>query len=207
MIEGGRKSMKVILCTVALILALENGAFADPFDEGAAASKAGDHRKAIEIWRPWAEQGHSKAEFALGVTYDIGRGVVQDKAEAMKWFIRAAEHGHVGAQFSVGHAYFTGEGVKQDYVAASAWLDRAANQGDKFSQLILGGLYAQGFGGKKDLVQALKWLIVSAEGESVFREKASNNRDMLIKVMSAEQVAQARKLASEWTVKLERQSP
>ena len=65
--------------------------------------------------------------------YDLGRGVPEDDAEAVRWYRMAAEQGHADAQFNPGNRYANGEGVVQDDVHAYLWLNLAAavSQGDK----------------------------------------------------------------------------
>ena len=46
-----------------------------------------------EQWRKAAEQGDAKAQYYLGHCYNMGEGVAQDKAEAVKWYRKAAEQG------------------------------------------------------------------------------------------------------------------
>ena len=48
--------------------------------------------------------------------YANGKGVVQDEAEAVRWFRLAAEQGHVVAQYDLGCSYRDGRGVAQDDV-------------------------------------------------------------------------------------------
>jgi TPR repeat protein len=38
--------------------------------------------------------------------YEYGYGVVQDYAEAVRWFRLAAEQGHAKAQYNLGHQKF-----------------------------------------------------------------------------------------------------
>ena len=40
-----------------------------------------------------ADQGHADAQYSLGVSYETGKGVAEDNAEAVKWYQRAAEQG------------------------------------------------------------------------------------------------------------------
>ena len=61
-----------------------------------------------------AEQGDVDAQFTLGVMYAIGQGVLQDDAEAVRWYRLAADQGLVTAQHIVGFMYANGEGVAQD---------------------------------------------------------------------------------------------
>ena len=53
----------------------------------------------------------AEAVYQLGVRYDAGYGVKQDKKLAVQYFRKAAEQGHAGAQVDLGAALFSGEGV------------------------------------------------------------------------------------------------
>ena len=76
-----------------------------------------------------ATQGNAIAQFNLGVLHDVGRGVRQDYAQAVKWYRLAAAQGHAGAQFNLGGMYFEGSGVAQDYVRAYQWFTLAGVAG------------------------------------------------------------------------------
>jgi uncharacterized protein len=52
-----------------------------------------------------AEQGYAEAQYNLGVMYGNGNGVVQDYAEAVKWYRLAAEQGNAKAQNNLGVMY------------------------------------------------------------------------------------------------------
>ena len=51
-----------------------------------------------------AEQGHSVAEYNLGVCYGNGEGVSQDHVKAVKWFEKAADHGNEAAREALSQA-------------------------------------------------------------------------------------------------------
>ena len=76
-----------------------------------------------------AEAGDVKSQMTLGVLYDYGLGVPQDKEEAFKWFRKAAEQGNFAAQFFMGRHYEDGDGVLQDFVQAHAWFNVASANG------------------------------------------------------------------------------
>ena len=44
-----------------------------------------------------AEQGHTSAQFLLGVCYDSGEGIKQDKTKAKECYLKAAEQGNDSA--------------------------------------------------------------------------------------------------------------
>lgn len=97
------------------------------FDEAVQAYESGDYAKALAEFRPLAEQGDPKAQYAIGSFYHYGYGVKMDQAEAIKWFHMAADHGDALSQYYLGMAYEKGEGVKSDFVAAHLWYSLAAN--------------------------------------------------------------------------------
>jgi len=120
--------MKAILRSGFLalaIMALAAPANAVPFEEGLAAHERGDFATALKFWQPLAEQGDSRAQFYLGVLYDAGEGVPQDRVEGVKWYERAAKQGNVDAQYFLGISYHFGRGVPQDYSLAHMWYNIA----------------------------------------------------------------------------------
>ena len=71
-----------------------------------------------------AEQGHAQAQFNLGAMYATGEGVLQDDAEAVKWYRMAAEQGHAMAQSNLGVMYDKGQGCPKTMPklpSGSAW--------------------------------------------------------------------------------------
>ena len=84
----------------------------------------------VEEPRAKAEQGDASAQLLLGLMYEVGQGVPQDDAEAVKWYRLAAEQGHTQAQTNLGVMYAKGEGVPQDYVEAVKWFRIAVEQGN-----------------------------------------------------------------------------
>ena len=62
--------------------------------------------------------------------YDNGQGVVQDYAEAVKWYRLAAAQGLANAQANLSFKYHNGQGVVQDYVRAHMWWNLSAAQGN-----------------------------------------------------------------------------
>ena len=110
-----------------------------------------------------AEQGDADAQYTLGVRYDTGEGVVQDKREAVKWYRKAAEQGYPEAQHNLGVMYSNGEGVEQDNREAVKWYRKAAEQGWAGSQYNLGIMYSTGEGVVQDTREAVKWHRKAAE--------------------------------------------
>jgi len=117
-------------------------------------------------------------------------------------WIRKAEQGDVDSQFHVGVMYDNGQGVPQDYQEAIRWYLAAAEQGDAGAQNSLGVRYQRGQGVPQDYIQAHMWYNLAASnltGED--REMPVKNRDLIAEKMTAEQIAEAQRLAREWKPK------
>ncbi len=67
------------------------------FEVGVEAWGRGDYDRAVQEFRPLAEQGHASAQFNLGVMYDKGHETPQDYQEAVRWYQLAAEQGIASA--------------------------------------------------------------------------------------------------------------
>jgi TPR repeat protein len=160
-LSGARALLVAGSLAAALLLHARPG-LAD-FETGRRAYQAGDYAVAIAEWSPLAEAGDPDAAFGLGLIYDKGRGVAQDRAKAAHWYRRAAEQGHPGAAFNLGNLYRAGQGVPADATAAVTWWTRAAEQGLPQAQLNLGVAYQLGEGVMKDEAQAFRWYRRAAE--------------------------------------------
>jgi hypothetical protein len=149
--------------------------------------------------RARAEAGVAVAQFNLGFMYATGEGVPQDDAEAVRWYRLAADQGHAEAQNNLGIMYSTGAGVSQDDAEAVRWFRLAADQGDADAQNNLGSMYATGRGVPQDYAEAHMWTNLAASrltGER--RDISVKNRDIFAAKMTAEQIAEAERLAREW---------
>lgn len=182
-------------CTLVLAILCTAPVWAG-FEEGMAAYDRGDYATTLKEWRPLAEQGDRTAQHHLAWLYLIGRGVPQNDEEAIRWFRKAAEQGDSDAQTNLGSLYLLGDRIPQDYTEALKWLLAAASQGNPAAQTKLGIMYEDGHGVPQDRVQAHMWFsLAAAEGS----ELAEAFRDALTKEMTPVQIAQAQRLAHEWT--------
>jgi TPR repeat protein len=86
----------------------------------------GDYAGALAIWQPLAEQGDIPMQLLIGSIYDLGQGVPQDDAEAVKWYERAAMQGSAKGQYQLGAIYARSAQVKDPYQGYK-WLTIAAN--------------------------------------------------------------------------------
>jgi TPR repeat protein len=129
--------LRLKLSTIACMLMISPiSAFAQDFTAGLEAYKRQDFETALSQWKPLAEQGHVRAQFALGAMYQEGQGVIQNYPQATQWYLLAAEQGHAGAQLGLGKLYFKLapsvskiEGERQTQIA-HMWVNIAASHGD-----------------------------------------------------------------------------
>lgn len=156
-----------------------------------------DYTEAMKWYRRAAEQGHAKAQIQIGFMYGRGNGVPQDDAAAVAWFRRAAEQGDAEGQRHLGAMYRDGDGVPQDDTEAVGWFRRAAEQGDDGAQYNLGLMYATGRGVPQDYALAHMWFNLAGAGR--YNKHTREARDNVAKQMTPAQIAEAQRLAREWT--------
>jgi TPR repeat protein len=155
-------------------------------------------RNALEAanwYRKAAAQGSGSAECNLGVLYHNGDGIPKDDFEASSWFTRAAARGSAVAQYNLGRMYFAGDGVPRDYAQSAEWLEKAARQGSAPAQVLLSTIYASGHGNSnQSIATAYMWLNLASATE----EQARTSRELIEKLVPADQVAEGQKLTREW---------
>ena len=76
-----------------------------------------------------AEQDEQYALNNLGICYERGLGVSQNKEMAFRCYYKAAALGFSHAQCHLAHCYEYGNGVSLDYVEAGKWYLKAVDQG------------------------------------------------------------------------------
>lgn len=120
-------------------------------------------RRALELLKASADQGHAKAQNRLGAIYRQGKIVLKDQEEAFRWFYKAATRGNTHAQVNLANSYALGKGVKKNYSEAVAWLKQAAMLGDSNAQAKLGHMYRSGTGVEADPAEAAEWYKKASE--------------------------------------------
>jgi TPR repeat protein len=128
-----------------------------------------------------------------------GRG---DYATALRMLRPLAEHGGAEAARALGFIYYNGQGVPQDYAEAVKWYRLAADQGVAAAQHDLGVMYLKGQGVPQNYVLAHMWFNLAASlipaSKKAEHDSAVNDRDLVESKMTAEQIAEAQKLARDW---------
>lgn len=85
--------------------------------------------------------GNPEYQYKIGECYKFGKGVNEDKVEAIKWYRRAAEKGNAKAQWRLGEHYYNGDGLDKNYEEAIKWYSKAAEQGDRDARRALNELH------------------------------------------------------------------
>lgn len=201
---GVTRLIKVGVVALVLTVASVAPSAAGPSQAEKDASDAfgrGDYPTALSLLRPLAAQGNADAQVLLGLIYDSGLGIPQDYSEAAKWYRKAADLKSVHAYYMLAVMYGLGHGVPQDYTASVAWLRQGAERADPRSQALLGLMYEFGRGVPLDYVQAYKWYslaVAGPESQAWFHDGFIEKLDRVVAKMTPDQIAQAKKLASEW---------
>ncbi|TXH34769.1 MAG: sel1 repeat family protein [Rhodospirillaceae bacterium] len=92
------------------------------FQEGANAYNQGDYQTALNEWLAAANAGDPQAQNAIGALYDHGLGVLEDTAEAFRWYSMAAQQNYPLAMRNLGSMYAAGRGVPYSLQQAQLWL-------------------------------------------------------------------------------------
>jgi hypothetical protein len=134
------------------------------YDEARAAWSSGDYTAALKELQPLADAGDARSQNLLGVLYDKGLGVPQDRKQAVYWYSKAAMQGDRNGMYNLGAAYDEGfGGLTQDYLKAASWYRNAAEAGHPEAQYNLGLLYERGRGVAPDQYSAARWYHRAAE--------------------------------------------
>lgn len=178
------------LCTFTILLCSLLSAAGD-LASAKLAYEAEDYATAFKELTPLAEQGNADAQFILGKMYFMGRGVLKDPDQAMKWLEASGTQGNADAQFFLGSIYLL---PHKDVAKGVKWLRLSAEQGNQDAQLLLGKAYMEGEL-PRDPVQADMWLRLATKDNLPFYEAqlAAAERQM-----SPDQIAKGKALAAAW---------
>jgi len=192
------RNRTIVLCAIALFAASCGTSQSLPVSQEGQKhpSKREVSASPVQGLRLLAEQGNAEAQFNLGLLYDRGRGVPEDKSEALRWYRRAATQGDMFAQNALGDKYWEGTGVPKDDTKAVWWWRLAADKGFAPAQHSLGKLLSGGGQGvPSDKIQAYMWLALSAaQGD----EEAGRQSDLLAKQLKPAEMTNAKKLVKQW---------
>ena len=125
--------------------------------------------QAFQYFNMGAERDDADCLLGLGLLYDWGQGVTEDKAKAEKWYKKAGEKGSAaGAQNYASKLYQNG-----NYGEAFKWVIKALELNPDFAraQCLLGKMYCLGEGVNQDIKTGEDWLRQAADNGSEEAEK------------------------------------
>jgi TPR repeat protein len=162
---------------------------------------------AIFVLRPAGPAGPPQeelaADYANGLKYERGDGVIVDYPTALGWYRKAAEGGYPQAELSLGIMTMAGRGGPKDPKQAVEWFRRAAEHDLPEAQVQLAGDTLSGLAtadGRPDPVEALKWLLLGGDrvADPLMKEVALTQRTALDAKMTEDERSQAKQRAKDW---------
>ena len=126
--------------------------------------------EAARLYAEAAEAGEPRAMAKLAAMHDLGAGLPQDSAAALRWARRAAEAGDPAGQALLGDLLRRGRGTARDEAQALVWFRAAAEGGDVWAMSRLGLACAE-----SDPLQATRWLrraALAGDAEAMFNLSA-----------------------------------
>ena len=166
--------------------------------EGYAHPPIFDAEKMAYWFQKAAEQGHSDAQFWLGVSYYKNEGLPWDENKAVYWWQKSAEQGNAEAQELLGDIYRSGgQQIPNDYKKVVYWYQKSAEQGNAEAQDNLGEMYAEGSGVTQDYQLAYVWFSLAAAQEEWYTQSAKL-RDLAATKLTPAQLTQAKAWVKDW---------
>lgn len=114
-----------------------------------------------------ANMGDKKAMFQVGLCYENGIDVKEDREEAFSWYLKAAKAGYAAAMGKVGYMYMEGIYADDDPVLGLKWVEKGISLKDPYCIYTLGKCYEEGTGLDEDINKALQWYEKAAEFGSI----------------------------------------
>lgn len=105
---------------------------------------------------------NSHCLFALGVSYELGKGTPKNLKSAFKCYKKSAELGNIWGMHYLAYAYSKGLGTKQNQKEGLQWEIKAAELIPQ-AQYNVGISYLHGIGTKQNIKEAKKWLKLASK--------------------------------------------
>jgi len=119
-------------------------------------------KKACQLYKLSAAQGHADAQTLLGARYELGQGVTIDYNTAAYWYGLAVDQGYSVAQFNLAGLFHNGTGVAQSLEEAVRLYKLAAAQDHHKAIFNMGTFHVHGTGVARDHYEALRYFKRSA---------------------------------------------
>lgn len=115
------------------------------------------NRRANRWYLLAAKQGHTKAQYNVGLSYKCKRKKKSNCKKAAKWFRKAVNGGLHQAQPKLAYLYYKGWGVQKSYINAFRLFKLAAKKNDAYSLYFLGFMYEKGRGVEQSKDKAIHY--------------------------------------------------
>jgi len=122
-----------------------------------------DHAEAFKWFLMGSEAGFGPSSTGVGMLYDDGLGVEENRPKALEFYLKASEQGDALGAFNAAMALREGYDGDPDQRAAYPHLLIAANGGMALAKWELAKMYFEGHLGPGDAVAATAWLDRAAD--------------------------------------------
>lgn len=151
---------------------------------------------ALKWYHVAAAQGDKTALNNLGLIYLMRKGITNNPDESVKYFTKAAEKGSISAMDNLGEMYGKGlGGISQDLTEAFKWFHMAAEHDHPLAKFKTGEFYRLGLSGPPDPLRAYIWYSIAFAAGI---ELAGQQRDLVAKSLTAEQIIEADLFVGQW---------
>lgn len=115
----------------------------------------GENIQAFNLFFAAAVGGHSGAQFLVFVCCWHGRGIKENRVEAIEWLKRSANAGALAALFQLGRMYDSGKEpeIPRDYDEAVTCYQKVAESGNFIACIMIAGICEE----RNDVAGQLKW--------------------------------------------------
>jgi len=76
-----------------------------------------------------AKKGNAKAQYDLGLMYELGMGAKKDLNQAFAWYQKSANQDYAKAQYNLGIFYALAKGIDKDIKQSKYWIRKANENG------------------------------------------------------------------------------
>lgn len=123
------------------------------------AFREGDLAGALVIFKKLASKGSIAALVEVGNIYELGGGgVIQNYAEARRWYERAVNEGDSAvACLRLGNFHYAGLGVQQNFDNAFFYFSQLDDSSEPSALYLLGKMYEMGHGVEQDFRTAMTY--------------------------------------------------
>lgn len=125
------------------------------------------HQQSFLDWKKDADIGIPRAQFYVGLSYEIGQGVERSFEDAFHYYQLSAEQNNVDSQYYLGRLFQKGLGTKQSDQQAFYYYQLAAKQGLPDALTALGICYRDGIGTEKSEEEAFYYLEMAADQQDI----------------------------------------